>query len=183
MEHWYVVFAKPHKEALLEAQLVQRGFQAYLPMLPPSRERRRVARALFPRYLFVRLDPSQVSLDACKWIPGLSYIVTFDGRYPTVVDTLVTHIKQRLSEIQQTSPPFQAGERVRPPADHPLSMLDAVFEKTLPNGVRARILIEVLGRLTRREVDMGDPGSIEEPSWSLGAEPSQSVPGPAQASD
>ena len=110
----------------------------------------------------VRLDLSTVSPDALKWTSRLSYLVTFRNRYAVVQDAIIAHIKHRLGEMQwQKDSPFQPGQCVRLCRDHPLSLLDAVFEKPLSNGARAYILIEALGRLFRCEVGMSDLKSVE----------------------
>ena len=83
-------------------------------------------------------------------------MLAFGGDYATVPDDVITHIKQRLDQLRQKNgAPFQSGQRVRIATDHPLARLDAVFEKSLSGGARARILIEIVGRLTRCDVAMG----------------------------
>lgn len=168
MQHWYVLFSKPRKESQVYEQFAQKGIEAYLPLLPAHSSRRRSARPLFPRYLFARLDMSSVSPSIIKWLPGLSRIVSFGGEYAVVHDDIIDHIRRRLAERQQKPrSPFRPGERVRLPADHPLAALDAVFEGSMSDGARARILIGVVGRLTRCEVDMSLLESGETPGWSL----------------
>ncbi|HQF30164.1 MAG TPA: transcription termination/antitermination NusG family protein, partial [Hyphomicrobiales bacterium] len=61
MAGWYVVSTQPHQEARAESNLVRQGFETWLPRF--ARERRHARKvdtvlvALFPGYLFVRLDP------------------------------------------------------------------------------------------------------------------------------
>jgi len=153
MAGWYVLFAKPGKEAQVREQLARKGIRAYLPLLPPSRRRggRRI-RPLFPRYLFAQLDLEHTPSDV-KWIPGLSCMVSFGGDYAVVSDELVEHIKSRLSVHREKRVRFAQGERVTLPKDHPLAALDAVFDRPLSAGKRAIILIKTLGRIMRVDVD------------------------------
>lgn len=153
MQHWHVLFTKPRKEAQVYEQLTQKEIEGYLPLLPPQ-GRRRSPRPLFPRYLFACIDPSSVSPRTVRWLPGLTSIVSFGGEYAVVNDVVIEHIKRRLAEQkEQMRSPFRRGERVRLPADHPLSGLEATFEQALSGGARARILVEFLGRLAHGEVD------------------------------
>lgn len=61
--NWYAVYTQAGKERFALQNLANQGFEAYL---PSYRKRRRHARRvdtvlapLFPRYLFVRMDPHQ----------------------------------------------------------------------------------------------------------------------------
>lgn len=174
MNRWYVLFSKPCKEFHVRDQLVERDLQVYLPLLPHSKRarragrRRRWPRPLFPRYLFTRLDASQTSPSEVRWIPGLTGFVTLGGELATVEDSVIEHIRTRLEHIRTKAPvPYKQGQRVCLPADHPLAMLDAVFEKPLSDGRRACILIEVVGRLTRCEIDMDDLQAGDRAPFSL----------------
>jgi transcriptional antiterminator RfaH len=55
---WYVVYTRHHHERSVYERLVERGFQAYLPLAmgwrKSTRGPRQVAIPLFPRYIFVR---------------------------------------------------------------------------------------------------------------------------------
>lgn len=167
MQHWNVLFSKPRKETQVCDQLAEEGIEAYLPLLPLLGGRRRSPRPLFPRYLFARLDGHPASPNSIKWLPGLTCVVSFGGEYAVVQDAVLDHIRRRLAERQERPPPrFRAGERVRLPADHPLSALDAVFEGSLSGGARARILLEFVGRLTRCEIDIDLLESADGPGWS-----------------
>jgi transcriptional antiterminator RfaH len=157
MENWYVLFSKPHKECQVREQLELKGVRAYLPLLPERPQAPSRRRPLFPRYLFARLDLERVSADTIRWLPGITGFVTFGNDLATVDDSVVAYIESRLSQMrQQVQSPFTPGEHVRLRAGHPLAMLDAVFEKPLSDAKRACILVDLLGRLTRCEVEMAD---------------------------
>ena len=59
-------------------------------------------------------------------------------------------------EEQRARAPFHRGQRLRLAADCPLGPLEAIFEQQLSDGKRAHVLIEILGRLTRSKVSIGD---------------------------
>ena len=162
MEHWYVLFSKPTQESRVRDQLALRGMRAYLPLFPrPAHRQRLKQRPFFPRYLFARLDLDQVSPDTIRWIPGLTGFVTFGNELAFADDSVIAHIEHRLAQVQQQAhAPFQPGQQVWLPVGHPLDALDAVFETSLSDEKRACILINVLGRLTRCEVDMLDLAAV-----------------------
>jgi transcriptional antiterminator RfaH len=164
MNRWYVLMTKPHKESLVCGQLAQRGFDVYLPLLPRRvTAGARAVRPLFPRYLFARGTDGDISIEAIQWTPGLTCVVRLGDEYARLQNEVVEHIRLRLAQANgELSVPFRVGERVRLPADHPLSMLEAVFERPLSDGARAHVLVQVMGRLTRCEVNVADLARWEE---------------------
>src|SRR6187399_1554549 len=59
---WYVVQTQPHAEARADAHLRRQGFNTFLPTFLKrhrhARKTQTVSRPLFPRYMFVRVDPN-----------------------------------------------------------------------------------------------------------------------------
>ena len=162
MDRWYVLWTKPRKETLVCGQLAQRGLDVYLPLMPRSGGATTV-RPLFPRYLFARGPGQGIPIEAIQWTPGLTCVVRLGDEYARLQDVIVQHIRLRLAQAEgRAAAPFSPGERVRLPADHPLALLDAVFERPLSDGARAHVLVQVMGRLTRCEVRVADLARWEE---------------------
>jgi transcriptional antiterminator RfaH len=153
MESWYVLYTKPNAEAQVTRALIERGFTAYLPLLPPQAGRR--AQPLFPAYLFVRCDLSQVVVDNLQWIPGLRRILTFDGRPAVVPDEAMKLIEDGMREIEAAGGlplhRFKPGDQVVI-EEGPLAGLRGVFEGPLKPAERVRILVHFLGETNRAEV-------------------------------
>ena len=97
---------------------------------------RRKPSPLFPLYLFAQLDPGPSSPDVWRWTPGLSAAVRVGEAYAIVADAVVERTRAGLLRMQQRPCPLRRGERVRVVGDHPLAMLDAVFERPLSGGAR-----------------------------------------------
>jgi len=155
MREWYLLYTKPHKEKTVSQTLKARGVEAYLP-LGRARGRHGVwgLRPFFPCYLFARVDLETVGLSAIQWTPGLRKIVGFGHRPTPVPAAVVDHIRQRLREIGERGlPRFESGQRVVV-KEGPLRELEAIFERGLPGSDRARVLVEILGRLTSCEIDV-----------------------------
>ncbi len=152
-EAWYAIYTKPNAEAQVARTLIERGFHTFLPMLPPRGEGR--ARPVFPTYLFVRCDLSQVIIDNLQWIPGLQYILSFEGRPAVVPDDAIHLIKTAVREIEAagglTLHRFKPGDRVVID-EGPLAGLRGVFEGPVKPAERVRILIRFLGETNRAEV-------------------------------
>lgn len=148
---WYLVHTKPRQEACALQNLMQQGYECYLPMLPAERLRQGALTVanepLFPRYLFVRLGDSE---SAKSWAPirstkGVSRLVSFGNQPAKVSDGLVEVLKKR--EVAGGMEPqrlFRSGDRVRV-TEGPFAGIEGVFQ--MPDGNRrALILIELLNR-------------------------------------
>jgi transcription antitermination factor NusG len=157
MEAWYALYTKPNAEAQVARTLIERGFAAYLPMLPPRGDAR--ARPLFPAYLFVRCDLSEVIVDHLQWIPGLRRILTFDGRPAVVPDGAVKLIEDGMREIDAAGGlplhTFKPGDKVII-EEGPLAGLRGIFEGPLKPAERVHILVRFLGETNRAEVPVAD---------------------------
>lgn len=155
MEHWYTLYTKPHKEQQVSSFLESRGFETYLPIIQARKRGREKSVPFFSCYLFVRAGPSN-GLSILRWTPGLKRIVSF-GDQPALVDErVISFIKQRLADIQEsgcTVYRFKPGDRVAITSG-PLRDFEAIFDQRLSSRDRAKILVDVLGRWTRCEVEI-----------------------------
>lgn len=111
---WYLIQTKPRQEARAEEHLVRQQFECYRPTQPPGRtpKTRRVnSEALFPGYLFIRMDLSN------SWYPirstrGVARVVSFGGHPCPVPEALIGQIRQR-SLIPAAASAFVHGDAVR----------------------------------------------------------------------
>ena len=155
MEHWYALYTKPHKEHHVSSFLKSRGFETYLPTIQVKKNGKRKAEPFFSCYLFVRLYPYAAS--SVRWTPGLRRIVSF-GREPAAVpDAAISLIRRhvaKMGELDYLGCRFKPGEQMVI-KNGPLKYFEAVFDRALSNRDRAMVLVDLLGRLTRCEVDVG----------------------------
>lgn len=78
-KRWFVVASKPNAERRAYAALHLKGYQPYLPLITVRRRDRSYhTRALFPRYLFVNLDPSKPWYPL-RYAPGVFGLITVEG--------------------------------------------------------------------------------------------------------
>jgi len=161
MERWYALYTKPHKERHVSSFLQSRGFETYLPTIQVRKNGTRKTEPFFSCYLFVRLNPD-AGLSSVRWTPGLRRIVSFGDEPPVVPDHAISLIQRRVAEMGEldySGSRFQPGDRLRITGG-PLRDFEAVFDRALSCQDRAMVLVDLLGRLTRCEVDVSCLGKL-----------------------
>lgn len=155
MKRWYTLFTKPRREYQVSEILSEKGMETFVPTVLMRCRGRLVERPFFPRYMFVRVDFNEVGLSQVQWTPGLTRIVSFGGGPSPVPEEIIDHLRMRLEQINEggTFSPFKPGDRVRIKSG-PLRDLEAVFDEHLSSQDRVRILINILGRITRAEISV-----------------------------
>ena len=154
---WYVIHTKPRQEARALTNLVQQGYQCFLPMITLERLSRGrvnlVEEPLFPRYLFICLDHGR---HGQNWAPirstvGVSGLVTFGSSparmHPDLIDALLQQ-QEDLSEAPERL--FQTGERLLI-ASGAFAGLEAVYQMASGDN-RAMVLIELMGKLAPMQI-------------------------------
>ena len=154
---WYVIHTKPRQEARALTNLVQQGYQCFLPMITLERLSRGrvnlVEEPLFPRYLFICLDHGR---HGQNWAPirstvGVSGLVTFGSSparmHPDLIDALLLQ-QEGLSEAPERL--FQNGERLLI-GSGAFAGLEAVYQMASGDN-RAMVLIELMGKLAPMQI-------------------------------
>lgn len=155
MKHWYALFTKPKKERQVDALLKESGIETYLPTVKRKVKRRdRPDRVVyFSCYLFAYLDFDAIPRSSIDWMPGVRRIVSFGDRPAIVPDEMVELIRTRLDDIEDVGyGRLKQGDQVRIRSG-PLRDLEAVFDQSLSQTQRVRILLQVMGRVTPVEID------------------------------
>ena len=155
MEHWYALYTKPHKEHHVSSFLESKGFETYLPTIQVRKNGKRKTEPFFSCYLFVCMDLAD-ALPGVRWTPGLRRVVSFGGEPAAVPDDAISLIRRRVAEMGEldySGCRFKSGERVVI-KDGPLKHFEATFDRALSSQERAMVLVDLLGRWTRCEVDV-----------------------------
>lgn len=158
--HWFALYTKPHKEYLVQNVLSSTGVETYLPEVAVVQQRRdrRSMKPFFPHYLFARFDPQSDQLVKAQWTPGLRRIVSAGGRPVPVPDEVVTYLRHSLRKrVERDVPdsPYKKGDVVRV-ARGPLEGLEAIFDEQITPEGRVWVLLKVMSRLVRTELDLAD---------------------------
>jgi len=163
-ENWCVVATKTHQEDKAAFNLRKQSYTVYAPRfirrVKHARKISMVPRPLYPRYLFVQLDPK-----IRRWRPinstfGVSHILCV-GEVPTPVDSRV--IRELKSREDESGFVRLEPQRTLKPGDN-VRVLDGAFASKLglfegmTDGDRVAILLNLLGREVRIKLD---PESIE----------------------
>ena len=154
-ECWYAVCCKPRQEAVAEENLLRQGFRVYLPRIR-MRQRRRgqwldAVEVLFPRYIFIRIDPLRHSTATIRSTRGAVGLVRFGGQPAVVPDTVMHALRQREDAAsglhEDKRPLFSAGEAIKL-VDGPLAGMEGVFTQK-DGDQRVIVLLELLGKANK----------------------------------
>lgn len=160
--YWFAVHTKPRQERLAETNLQNQQFRTYLPLVVVAKRRRGkwvdVVEPLFPRYLFIQMNPVEASIAPIRSTIGVSGIVRFGNTLKPVPNSVIGFLKHsedpgtgwhRLDQAQ-----FQPGTEVEI-LDGPFAGLKGVYQ--LAKGKeRALILIDLLGRQNTVNIRLDD---------------------------
>ncbi len=152
---WYVVHTQPNREARADLNLRRQGFSTYLPRYVRRRRHARrhemVARPLFPRYLFVALDPARDRWRAIHSTFGVNHLVLAGEEPLPVPDGVVDEIRARENGDGFVKLGLPAG--IGPGSQ--VRLIDGVFAdatgvlERIADDRRVAILLELLGREVR----------------------------------
>lgn len=158
--HWCAVQTHARGEDKAAFHLVRQGYTVFLPKHLKRRKHARrvewVPAPLFPRYLFVAVDPKISRWWSIHSTVGVSSIVCF-GKVPAAVpEEIITEIKARQDENGlvklRAGCGFKRGDRVRI-IDGPLSDLEGLFDGA-SDEARVIILLDLMGRQVKVRVPM-----------------------------
>jgi transcriptional antiterminator RfaH len=155
---WYCARTHPKHEHLAAGGLRKNlGLEVFHPRLRMERATRRgavhVIEPLFPCYIFVRCVLAQY-LDRIRYTYGISGIVHFGQRVPSVADAVIDELKQcfESEEPMRVEEPMYAGAEVTV-AEGAFLGSHGIVVRVLPARQRVQILLEFLGQATLAEVD------------------------------
>jgi transcriptional antiterminator RfaH len=155
---WYCARTQPKREHIAAANVIKRlGLEVFHPRLRLERSTRRgpvnVVEPLFPCYIFVRCRPEE-SLDEIRHITGISSLVRFGSKTPSVPDAVIEELRQcfESEEPMAVKDALFVGAEVTV-ADGALLGSHGIVVRFMPARQRVQILLDFLGRTTIAEVD------------------------------
>jgi transcriptional antiterminator RfaH len=155
---WYCARTKPKHEHIAAANLQKAlGLEVFHPRLRMERATQRgisrVVEPLFPCYIFVRCILGE-SMDSIRYVTGISSLVHFGKRIPTVPDGAIEELRQcfESEEPMAVQDGLLAGAEVTI-AEGAFFGYSAMVVRALPAVRRVQILLDFLGRPTLAEVD------------------------------
>jgi transcriptional antiterminator RfaH len=155
---WYCARTKLKHEHIAAANVGQRlGLEVFHPRLRLERATRRgvvrVVEPLFPCYIFIRCMLENY-FDEIKHVAGISSLVHFGQRIPSVPDSAIVELKQcfESEEPMVVEDGVLPGTEVKIAAGAFMGFSGRVL-RTLSTGRRVQILLDFLGRTTLAEVE------------------------------
>jgi transcriptional antiterminator RfaH len=155
---WYCARTQPKHEHIAAANLAKRlGLEVFHPRFRIERPTRRglvrVVEPLFPCYIFLRCRMDQ-SLDAIRYTTGISSLVHFGLKIPSIPDDVIDELRQCFGGEDS----MVVQDSICPGAE--VTVVDGAFMgssgivfRVLPAKQRVQILLDFLGRTTVTEVD------------------------------
>ncbi len=146
---WFVVQTKPANEGRAEKNLLNQGFETFLPMVETFRYRNgqmvRSVKPLFPGYLFSRFN-LELHYYQVKWTRGVSKILGNGIQPLPVSDYVVETIKNRVREgnLVQLEDDWKEDDPVQIKSG-PFKGLTGIFQRKMSERGRVRILLNLIG--------------------------------------
>jgi len=115
--HWYAAYTYGRHEKSVARQLEERNINCFLPLYKSWRRwadrRKEVELALFPSYVFVRIDPCQ-RLRVLQ-LPGVVRLVSFNGSPAVLPESEIEGLRSGLEQgvYAEPHPYLRVGRRVR----------------------------------------------------------------------
>jgi transcription antitermination factor NusG len=156
--NWYALYTCPRHEKRVAEQIEQRHISCFLPLYRSVRRwkdrRKELELALFPGYVFVRIEP-QTRLRVLN-LPGVVRMVTFNGQPAALPEAEIESLRRGLAGRARMAPhPYlQVGRRVRLRSG-PMAGLEGTLSRR-KEGLRLVVSIEMLMRAVAVEIDEAD---------------------------
>jgi len=154
---WFCLRSQPKHEHIAAGHLRQiEGVEVFNPRIRYSRTTRlgpaTVTESMFPNYLFARFD-WQTLLNRVHYAPGVSGIVHFGSKWPTVPDAAIEEIRRVIGAqgVHVISNDLAPGDSVEV-AGGIFHGLNAIITQVMPGKQRVMVLMDFLGRQTAVEL-------------------------------
>ena len=155
---WYCLRSQPKHEHIAAAHLRRfDGVTVFCPRIrfkrPTRRGLVRVTEAMFPGYLFARFELEKM-LCQIRYARGVSGIVRFGNRYPTIEDEALAQLRDPtgVTEVKELNYEISQGDRVKI-VEGLFFGLEAVVLRVLAGKERVKVLMDFLGRKIEAEIE------------------------------
>jgi len=117
---WFLVYTKAREEKRAKKNLENQGFKTFVPMIAyekVSQPKSISLEAMFPRYLFIKIDAERDNWAHIKSTRGVSHLVVFGHTFAEVPNYVVAFLKTRVDDndiVKQkfTRQEFQKGDKL-----------------------------------------------------------------------
>ena len=156
---WFCLRSQPKHEHIAAEHLRRHAnLEVFLPRIRFRRASRRgpmwVTEALFPNYLFARID-WKLGLPQVHYARGVRGIIHFGDRWPTIPDETMEELRRTFGadQVYVMDTSLSPGDAVQI-AGGIFHGLEAVITQLMPGRERVRLLLDFLGRQTTVEAQV-----------------------------
>jgi len=158
MNHWHLIYTKPHQEKVALDNLTRQNYQCYLPLIHKEkilRGKKILSKEpMFPRYLFVRLGhDGQQNWSPIRSTIGVSHLVNFGGLAASLDDETMDSLKQKIDKAMLVKV-FSTGDKVEI-LKGPFKGMEAIFN-TYKGEERAMLLLSFMAKNLAAKFDLRD---------------------------
>lgn len=160
MTYWCAVQTHVRSEDKAAFHLRRQGYDVFLPKQLKRRKHARkidwISAPLFPRYLFVAIDPETMPWWAIQSTLGVSSLICFGDTPASVPTHVISEIMARQDAKglvkTHTGSAFKRGDRIRI-IDGPLNDLEGLFDSSTDKE-RINVLFNLMGRKVKVRVPL-----------------------------
>jgi transcriptional antiterminator RfaH len=148
-ERWFLAYTQPKSERKAELHLGAQGFRTHFPTIQKTirhaRQLRTVRSPLFPRYVFIILDPDRDRWLSVQSTVGVSSLFTCEDRPVAVPEGVVEALIQHTDDANLTlfNTGLATGQSVRI-LSGPFADFVGTLER-LDDAGRVRVLLDMMG--------------------------------------
>lgn len=158
MNHWHLIYTKPHQEKVAFDNLTHQNYQCYLLLINTEkilRGKKILSKEpMFPRYLFVRLShDGQQNWSPIRSTKGVSHLVNFGG-LPAILDDETMDNLQHSIDKALVVKVFSIGDKVEI-LKGPFKGMEAIFN-TYKGEERAMLLLNFMAKNLTAKFDLRD---------------------------
>ena len=158
MNHWHLIYTKPHQEKVAFDNLIRQNYQCYLPLIHKEkilRGKKILSKEpMFPRYLFVRLGhDGQQNWSPIRSTIGVSHLVNFGGLAASLDDETMDNLQQKIGKAL-VAKVFSIGDKVEI-LKGPFKGMEAIFN-TYKGEERAMLLLNFMAKNHTAKFDLRD---------------------------
>ena len=152
-KEWFIIQLKPNSHDLATKNLNRQGFETFLPLLDITLRKasRFVAstKPLFPGYMFISFDKTELKWHKINNTYGVSRLVTFNSRVKSLPSTFVENLMNQYDLSGKLRPPVKInkGQKVKI-LEGPFAHFIATVE-TYEDEQRIWVLMDLMGRKTK----------------------------------
>ena len=164
---WFLIYTKAQQEQRAKQNLESQGFETFLPLiaLAQSNASKSITpKAIFPRYVFVKINTELDKWTRIKSTRGVSHLVVFGQRLAEIPSQVIEYLRSKTDEndivkLKISSQEFHKGEKLVVKTGA-FKGKEATF-LSKKSKERVRILLRFVNHIITADIPASDVGEKE----------------------